>query len=163
MSKRAEPCPCGRVSQAAPGARGGAVAVLAYDACCGPCHRGEREAADAEALMRSRYAAFVKGELAYLWRTLHPDHEDRAAPEAACLASLAETCARHRFAGLRVLEHRGPDADGLAEVRFVARVFERKSGRDVSFVERSVFAHDGVGWRYLYGEPAPFTEAGSPR
>ena len=48
----------------------------AYDACCGPCHRGAREAEDAVDLMRSRYAAFALGDAAYLWRTLHAEHED---------------------------------------------------------------------------------------
>ena len=28
----------------------------------------------------------------------------------------------------------------------------RAAGRDVSFVERSYFLRDGVGWRYLAGE-----------
>jgi SEC-C motif-containing protein len=39
--------------------------------CCGRLHRGA--AADtAEQLMRSRYAAFVVGDEAYLFRTWHP-------------------------------------------------------------------------------------------
>ena len=35
------------------------------------------EAPDAERLMRSRYSAFALREVAYLWKTLHPDHPDR--------------------------------------------------------------------------------------
>ena len=41
----ADPCPCGR--------------PLAYAACCGRYHAGA-PAPDAEALMRSRYSAYVK-------------------------------------------------------------------------------------------------------
>ncbi|HWU20322.1 MAG TPA: YchJ family metal-binding protein [Nocardioides sp.] len=51
-------CPCG--------------SGTAYDACCGPLHRGAREAATAEELMRSRYAAYALGEVDYVFRTWHP-------------------------------------------------------------------------------------------
>ena len=46
-----------------------------YAACCEPFHGGG-EPPDATSLMRSRYAAFVRGEHRYLFRTLHPEHED---------------------------------------------------------------------------------------
>ncbi|MDR3660035.1 MAG: SEC-C metal-binding domain-containing protein, partial [Mycobacterium sp.] len=36
--------------------------ALDYAACCGPLHRGERPAATAVALMRSRFAAFAFGD-----------------------------------------------------------------------------------------------------
>jgi SEC-C motif-containing protein len=45
-----------------------------YDACCGPVISGSQAAATAEALMRSRYSAFAKGETEYLKQSLHPDH-----------------------------------------------------------------------------------------
>ncbi|MEU9628915.1 YchJ family metal-binding protein [Streptomyces luteogriseus] len=44
----------------------------AYEACCGRFHSGAAAAPTAEALMRSRYCAFVKGDVAYLLRTWHP-------------------------------------------------------------------------------------------
>lgn len=44
----------------------------AHDACCGALHRGERPAASAEELMRSRYAAYALGDTAYLLATWHP-------------------------------------------------------------------------------------------
>ena len=50
------PCPCG----------GGL-----YIHCCAPLHRYDRRAATAEQLMRSRYSAFVRGEVDYLMAT-HP-------------------------------------------------------------------------------------------
>jgi SEC-C motif-containing protein len=43
-----------------------------YDDCCARFHRGERQAATAEQLMRARYSAFVVGDLGYLLRTWHP-------------------------------------------------------------------------------------------
>jgi SEC-C motif domain protein len=42
-----------------------------YPECCGPLHRGERAAATAEELMRSRFSAFAVGDSAYLLRTWH--------------------------------------------------------------------------------------------
>ena len=90
-----------------------------YAQCCAPLHRGEREATDARALMRSRYAAFVLKKVDYLWRTLHPDHEDRSRPRDEVLAALREACSTHRYLGLTVLDSDGPDAAGIE--RFLER------------------------------------------
>jgi len=129
-------CPC------ASGAR--------YDECCGPYHTGA-EAPDAEALMRSRYAAFVRGDAAYLWHTLHADHDDR---ERSSEEELREGLARQRgkvvYRGLKILEVTPPDADGAATVTFHASI--RARGKDASFTECSTFVHDGTGWRYLCGD-----------
>lgn len=43
-----------------------------YGDCCGPLHTGERAAATAEQLMRSRFSAFAIGDPAYLLATWHP-------------------------------------------------------------------------------------------
>ena len=94
--------------------------------------------------MRSRYAAFAFGDADYLWRTLHPDHEDRAHDRATVLAALRETARTLRFMRLTIL-----DASG-SRVLFHAAVFDR--GKDRSFVELSSFARDDAGWRYVAGE-----------
>lgn len=112
--------------------------------------------------MRSRYAAYAKREIPYLLRTLHPSHEDRAIPEAQLLRLLAEAAREQRYMGLAILDRRGPDEGGIAEVLFHARVFQR--GKDCSFVERSEFAHDGTGWRYLRGDTLSVSKlAGDPQ
>jgi SEC-C motif-containing protein len=139
MPTRSTPCPCGTGPD--------------YDACCGVFHRGEREAPDAEALMRSRYCAFARRDEAYLLRTMHPDHANLEEGVEAFARSLRGAFGRYRYAGLRVLDRRPPGADGLAEVLFFARVFE--GAREQSFVERSYFARDGGGWRYLAGDLIP--------
>ncbi|MFB7557539.1 YchJ family protein [Streptomyces brevispora] len=54
----ASPCPCGLPAE--------------YGACCGRLHAGVA-APTCEALMRSRYSAFVVHDAAYLLRTWHPD------------------------------------------------------------------------------------------
>jgi SEC-C motif-containing protein len=134
----ARDCPCG--------------SAVPYRECCGPLHRGGREAADARALMASRYAAFATKQVDYLWRTLDAEHEDRARPRAEFLAGVRRSCETNRYMGLRILDDAPADAAGVARVLFLARVFER--GKDRSFVERSEFRHDGVGWRYWRGEGA---------
>jgi len=140
-------CPCG---SGAP-----------YAACCAPLHRGEREAPDASALMRSRYAAFATKDVGYLWRTLHADHDDSARPEEQVIRELREACSTNRYLGLRVVDAREPGADGIARVLFVAKVFRK--GRDLSFVEASDFARDGEAqaWRYLRGDAQPLEAVGS--
>lgn len=133
---RAAQCPCG--------------SDRVYAVCCGVYHDGASEAPDAEALMRSRYAAFAMRRPEYLWKTLHPDHPDRMEAEPVALARLRRSAESHRYTGLTILDRAAPDGDGIARVLFHARVFSK--GRDVSFVECSDFAHDGRGWRYLAGE-----------
>jgi SEC-C motif-containing protein len=43
-----------------------------YESCCGLYHGGEETPPTAEALMRSRYCAFIKDEYDYLEETLDP-------------------------------------------------------------------------------------------
>lgn len=129
-------CPCG---SGAP-----------YPQCCGRYHAGA-EPETPEALMRSRYAAFVKKDIAYLWKTLHPDHDERRGRhfpgfEAGLRKHFATRVA---YLGLTIVDTTEADAEGVASVTFRAQV--KQAGRDRSFTERSLFVHDGTGWRYLTG------------
>ena len=103
--------------------------------------------------MRSRFAAFARGDAEYLWRTLHPEHEDRARPRDEVLGELREASRAYRYVRLEILEAEGD------HVTFRAGVFQK--GADRSFVERSRFARDGGGWRYLSGEPGEDAGSGS--
>jgi SEC-C motif-containing protein len=93
--------------------------------------------------MRSRFAAYARGDVEYLWRTLHSDHEDRAAPREQFVRTAKHACATYKYMRLRIVE---ACAD---EVLFRASVFEK--GRDISFLELSTFARDDGAWRYLRG------------
>ena len=123
-------CPCGRTD-----ARG---RVLPYEACCQAWHDGA-PAPDAECLMRSRYSAFVRGDVAYLLATWHASRRP---------ASL-ELDAGIRWLGLEVKNHRVTDP-GSAEVEFVARF--RIAGRAVRQHERSRFLREDGRWYYLDGD-----------
>lgn len=126
-----EPCPCGRVD-----ARGRARPLTA---CCAPCLNGTHPAGDAETLMRSRYSAFVRGDVAYLQATWH----------ATTRAASLELDSAARWLGLEVRAHRitGEDA---AEVEFVARY--RVNGRAVRQHELSRFVREAGRWYYLDGD-----------
>lgn len=124
------PCPCGSGKP--------------YTHCCGPCHEGTRPAPDAEALMRSRYAAFVQGNAHYLLATWHPDTRPRH-------LDLDEE-PPPRWLGLQVKRHDilGPDQ---ARVEFVARY--KAGGRAFRLHETSRFARLDGRWYYVEGEMHP--------
>jgi SEC-C motif-containing protein len=124
-----EPCPCGLDA--------------AYAACCGRLHAGD-PAPDAEALMRSRYSAFVRADAAYLLRSWHPSTRP---------AELAlDDPARTRWLGLDVLRH--VPAGERAVVEFVARW---KVGGEpaVRLHETSAFVREDGHWYYLDGHLHP--------
>ncbi|GAC1532841.1 MAG: YchJ family protein [Ramlibacter sp.] len=109
--------------------------------CCGP-HLAGQPVPDAEALMRSRYTAYVLGEQAYLRATWDP---------ATCPADVAPEPGT-RWLGLEVRAHLPIDANH-AVVEFVACY--RLQGRGARLHERSRFARDAQGrWLYVDGTTA---------
>lgn len=125
-------CPC-RATDKSP---------LPYDRCCGRWHAGplHLQAPDAEALMRSRYSAFVRGDRAYLLATWHPDtRPSELEPDPPGL----------RWLGLEVRRHVAQDADH-ATVAFVAR--SKLDGRAHRLQETSRFERIDGRWFYLDGD-----------
>lgn len=125
---------------------------LKYAACCAPFHQGA-EPPTAQQLMRSRYAAFALGDVAYLWRTLHPAHPDRQRPEPDVTRELRQACRAFNYVGLTLLEPQPPATGDTDTVLFLARLFDK--GKDRSFVELSDFGRTPEGWRYRSGEGVP--------
>ncbi|PIT71528.1 YchJ family protein [Limnohabitans sp. G3-2] len=126
----ATPCPCGRT-----GPKG---QVQALDDCCGPLHAGQ-PAPDAERLMRSRYSAFVQGDVPYLLATWHSTQR----PAELTLETGG------KWLGLDIKQHRVTGAD-TAEVEFVARF--RVGGKAVRQHERSRFVREDGRWLYVDGD-----------
>jgi SEC-C motif-containing protein len=124
--EKAAPCPCGSGES--------------YDDCCGPVHQGA-ETATAEALMRSRYSAYVLGLESYLLATWHPSTR----PAALNLVADATT----RWIDLSVKDHQ-PTGESTAEVEFIARY--KINGRAHRLHERSRFVREAGRWYYLAGE-----------
>lgn len=124
-----QPCPCGLPA--------------AYDACCGRLHRGAAQAATAEELMRSRYAAYAVGHADHVFRTWHP--RTRPADLADDLTTTGPDWTR-----LEVLDTvaGGPgDDEGVVEFR-AHYVLDGRAGR---LHERSRFVRRAGRWVYLDG------------
>ena len=129
------PCPCGRVD--------GRKRPLAFARCCGPCLAdfARHPAPDAEALMRSRYCAFVLEDAPYLLATWQ---WAKRPPQLAFEPGI-------KWLGLEVREHRVVD-ESHAEVEFIAR--SRVAGRAQRLHERSRFVREDGRWYYVDGDVA---------
>jgi SEC-C motif-containing protein len=128
-----ETCPCG--------------SHRAYDDCCAPLHRGRTSAPTAEALMRSRYSAYVLGLADYLLGTWAA----ATRPDALSLDEAA-SC----WIGLEIRATRaGGETDAQGEVEFVARAISGEHLHRLHEVSR--FCREEGGWRYLDGALAPDT------
>ena len=114
----------------------------AYPACCGRWHSGalHLQAPTAEALMRSRYCAFLHGLADYLQDTWHSSTRPAQPPTFE---------AGVQWIGLQIKQHRVLDALH-AEVEFVAR--SKFGGRAHRLHERSRFVLEAGRWSYLAGE-----------
>ena len=123
-------CPCRPVS-----------AALPYAVCCGAFHAGPSHllAPTAEALMRSRYSAFVLDLTDYLLATWHPSTRP---------TSIEPNPVGLKWLGLEVRRHLMQDADH-ATVEFVAR--SKLGGRAQRLHETSRFVRVQGRWLYLDG------------
>ena len=112
--------------------------------CCRPFLQAVNLPASAEALMRSRYTAYVLKDAAYLLATWHPDTRpgsldfDQESPP--------------QWLGLAIKRHLQIDAHH-AEVEFVARY--KINGRGFRMQETSRFEWIDGRWLYLDGDLVP--------
>jgi SEC-C motif-containing protein len=117
------PCPCGLAAE--------------YETCCGRWHAGEA-APTAEALMRSRYSAYVKGRADQLLATWHASTRPAEVPIEAGV----------KWLGLEV--RRVVEQGNEATVEFVAR--SKLGGRALRLHENSRFVREGGRWYYVDGD-----------
>ncbi|ASP40723.1 zinc chelation protein SecC [Bacterioplanes sanyensis] len=116
-------CPCG--------------SGQAYQACCEPLHQGQA-ASSAEALMRSRYSAFVQQRSDYLLSSWHVSTRPGSLPLDDDTHWLGLTVERHQQQG------------DSAEVCFVARFHAQ--GRYQQLWECSRFVREQGHWFYVDGD-----------
>ncbi len=119
-------CPCGSNKDA--------------EACCMRLIAGAEVAPTAEALMRSRYAAYTLLREDYVLATWHPSTR----PAQLGLANEAPT----KWLGLEVKRHDAQD-EGHATVEFVARY--KVNGRAHRLHEVSRFVREAGQWFYVDG------------
>ena len=119
----ATPCPCGSGQN--------------YHACCQRLHLGE-PADSPEALMRSRYCAFVYGLTDYLLETWHPSTR----PDTLNLEPSPD------WASLHILDSSQAGETGAVHFRAIYR-----AGRGWGFLEEeSDFVREQGRWLYVAGD-----------
>ncbi|MFJ8924713.1 YchJ family protein [Streptomyces sp. NPDC102415] len=122
----ATPCPCGLRA--------------VYGECCGRFHAGTVAAPTCEALMRSRYAAFVVQDAGYLLRTWHPSTRPAAVDFDPAM----------RWTGLEILETtEGSAFHTTGTVTFRAHYTD--DGRPDALHEKSRFVREQGAWVYEAG------------
>jgi len=131
-------CPCGT--------------GLAYEACCGPILEGTGNASSAEQLMRSRYTAYAKKNIGYLYSSLHPDHRKDYDEK-----STRQWAERSQWHSLEILDTSGGgEADTEGTVEFIATFTEGGARREHHELAR--FQKDDDRWYFVDGSPiAPKT------
>jgi len=132
-----KPCPCG--------------SALTYGECCEPYISGLKNAPTAEALMRSRYSAYVEHAIDYIVNTCTEDEQERI--------DINQTRAwseRSKWLGLKILStEKGGMADTEGTVEFEA-LYEMDGLRDIHH-ERAKFKKNNGAWLYVEGNIAPKT------
>lgn len=113
-----------------------------YKNCCQPLHKGSK-APSPEALMRSRYSAYVLHLTAYIIKTTHPDGTRYQVDQARWTREIEEFSQNTRFARLQIL------AAHEDMVTFRATLFANE--REVSFTEVSIFRQHNGQWKYYSG------------
>ena len=131
-------CPCG--------------SGQAYSSCCEPAHNGSFPSKTAEALMRSRYSAYVKNCIPYLGESLHPDHrKDWSEEDTRRWAENSE------WLSLEIISTQGGqenDDEGIVE--FAATFKEKDSQNRHHEISRFLKKEDR--WYYVDGStPKPVT------
>jgi len=132
-----KPCPCGSGHD--------------YGECCEPYINGLRNAPTAEALMRSRYSAYVEHAIDYIVKTCAEDEQERI--DINQTKSWSE---RSKWLGLEILAtEKGGLADTEGIVEFEAS-YEMDGLRDTHHERARFKRHNGV-WLYSEGSVAPKT------
>jgi SEC-C motif-containing protein len=118
-------CPCGSQKE--------------YSNCCEPFITGKEIAPTPEALMRSRYTAYVKVAEPYLKETLAP--ESRGDYNEG---DVREWAKKSEWLGLEILNAKGNSVEFVAKYRTQGKVLEHH--------EVSTFRKEGNRWYFVDGE-----------
>jgi len=116
-----------------------------YESCCETYHK-KYNAPTCEALMRSRYCAFVFSLVDYLYETTHPSHRSKHLKE-----EISFTCKALAWTDLEVLQiWQGGVNDKVGKVSFRASFIQK--GEEGVHTEHSRFKRFGKAWMYVDGE-----------
>ena len=137
MNSQGHYCPCG--------------SGLPYHDCCEPFIRGVKNAPTAQALMRSRYSAYVEHAIEYIVETCSRDEKDKI--------DIDQTRAwseRSDWLGLKILSsEKGGSADSEGTVEFEA--LYKVDGLKEVHHEKARFKKQDGRWFYTEGDVKPIT------
>ena len=139
MSEKLSNCPCG--------------SGLPYETCCEPYIAGSKTPATAEILMRSRYTAYAKSAIDYLYRTSGKEVQKEF--DAEQTRKWAESA---QWSGIEIIKtSKGTEKDDVGEVEFVAHY--KVNDADYIHHELSYFHKSDGEWKFTDGKifgPRPF-------
>lgn len=117
---------------------------LQYQQCCKPYHTGEKKAADAETLMRSRYVAYAMCLADYLIKTTHRENHQYQKNIKRWRKEIEFYCRQCQFSSLVIKEHLPGDTEAF--VTFEASI--KHQGKSNVMLEKSRFLKVGERWLY---------------
>jgi len=122
-----------------------------YSACCGQYISGKAKAPTAEALMRSRYSAYVEHAIDYIINTcVHRGRDD------IDYKSTRDWSEQSKWLGLKIVsKEKGGPSDTEGVVEFEA-VYERDGLKDIHH-ETAKFKKEKDEWLYVEGHISPRT------
>jgi SEC-C motif-containing protein len=126
-------CPCG--------------SKKSYINCCKVFHSGKNPDTALE-LMKSRFSAFVVGDVEYIINTTHEDNIEYSSDKNKWRAEIQEVINSNDFNKLEILEF----IDGEQEAYVTFKVSIKQKGLDMSFSEKSRFLKIDGKWLYRSGE-----------
>jgi SEC-C motif domain protein len=115
-----------------------------YSQCCEPFITGKKEPKTSLELMRSRYTAFAKKAMDYIWKTTDP----ATLPEID-KKSNEGWARRNKFVGLEILNHQ--DSGDQGNVEFVAKYTDILGGPVVKHHEKATFTRKEGRWYFTNG------------
>ena len=131
-----ELCPCGSGGE--------------FDQCCGPFIQGNKTATTAEALMRSRYSAYVKTEIDYIYDTTHASQRSKFNRKESL-----DWSRNTQWQSLEVVRTEdGGQEDESGIVEFIARY--REKNKPIQHHEIAEFVKEDGRWYFMDGHaPKP--------
>jgi len=125
-------CPCGSEQN--------------FDNCCGPLLKGEKKATTAEALMRSRYSAFAKGQVDYILNTHTPESREEISHDET-----KKWSDESEWLGLEILSTEdGHLDDDVGTVEFLAKY--RQGDKEYNHHELAEFEKIDNEWFFTDGK-----------
>ncbi|WP_296403400.1 YchJ family protein [Psychrobacter sp.] len=125
LSNESDICPCRINPNAALSSKSinSDKGAFSYSECCQPLHLGSKVADTSEALMRSRYAAFVKVLPDYILKTTLPAQQAYLDKQA-----IIEWAEQTHWSGLTIVYHNPKVSKRHAQVEFKAYYHDQQFG-----------------------------------